>query len=245
MLAADERADAPLLLSSLLDISGRYKIPGVVAVIKDHIRKEWPTTLSGWAIRQLELKSTGAHGTLPEPVSAIQFATTYDIPSILPAAFYHLAILPTKHDWRESREAAAAASYHVNVNAARWSSLDGPSAVRFAKGRDAMVEYYFAHVEDNMEPPVDQFNRRRETGCTCDFSALQTEIKLSGVCQNLDPLQELQTLVDRCDHLYRFCEACLVRVRGNFARLRVDIWNELPYFFAVGPWALDGLTWDA
>ncbi|EKM50913.1 uncharacterized protein PHACADRAFT_104048 [Phanerochaete carnosa HHB-10118-sp] len=229
-LAAGRRADSPLLLSGLLDISDKYKIPGIVSVIKEHVRKEWPTTLAGWEIRQIELQSTATHDILPEPVSAIQFATAYDIPSILPAAFYHLAVLPTKRDWHDvpERPSLPAQSYPVaNSHAARWFSLDDCNAVRFTKGRDAMLEYYFAHFADNMVPVTDAYGRR-DTGCICKFESLQTEMQCAGVCQNLDCLQELKRLIERCDHAHGFCGRCVTRVRQNFAKLRADIWNRLP-----------------
>lgn len=195
-------------------------------------------------MRQLELSTSPAHDILPEAVSAIQFATAYDIPEILPAAFYQLAVTQTKRDWRESGALASAPAPPVtNVSAARWFTLDETNAVRFAKGRDAMVEYYFAHVERDIDRPPNRFPHE-PYGCRCVYTALKTEIKMQCVTRNLDCLRELQNLVDRCDHDYGLCGTCMPRIRSHFRRLRVELWDRLPQFFGVMPGA-NRLGWSA
>ena len=46
----------------------------------------------------------------PEPASAIRFATEFGCPSILPAAFYQLAITDPSADWDEYRDTAGDAA---------------------------------------------------------------------------------------------------------------------------------------
>lgn len=175
---------------------------------------------------------------LPEPVSAIQFATTYELPSILPAAFYLLAITPTKRDWNDHQP--------PNINAARWFSLSDSNAVRFAKGRDAMLEFYLSEAERDLAPQRDTYGWT--TGpdryhCTCDFDPLKLELKLLAVSHHLDCLKGLQNLMDRCEHRHKFCLNCMIRMHNHFRRVRTEVWKKLPDFFIVKE---DGhrLTWN-
>ncbi|KIP05294.1 hypothetical protein PHLGIDRAFT_161150 [Phlebiopsis gigantea 11061_1 CR5-6] len=239
-LAAEQRADLPLQLCGLLDISTRYHVQGVVSTIKDHIRKEWPVTLRGWEVRQLEFDSTPIlHDVLPEAVSAIQFATEYNIPSILPAAFYLLSITPTNSDWRDQIPKS-------NVSSARWFSLDDSNAVRFAKGRDAMIAFYLDEAA-KLDPGQDQYGFNMlstHPRCKCDYSPLLLELRLLAVNRHLDCLRALSILSDRCKHDHKLCTSCMTRMRTHFQHMRTEIWKKLPDFFIVRE---DGnrITWNA
>lgn len=189
-------------------------------------------------MRQLEIIKSISYDLLPEPVSAIQFATTYELPSILPAAFYLLAITPTKRDWNDHQP--------PNIKAARWFSLSDSNSVRFVKGRDAMLEFYLSETGRDLAPPRNVHGYVVSidgSSCNCDFDPLKLELKLLAVSHHLDCLKELQNLMDRCEHHHKFCANCMIRMRNHFQRVRSDIWRKLPEFFIVKE---DGhcLTWN-
>lgn len=193
------------------------------------MRKDWPTTLAGWEVRQFELQaSPTTHDLYPEPVSAIQFATHAGTPSVLPAAFYQLAITPTSRDWRDDRLHDAGATT-INAAAARWHMLDAANAVRFLKGRDALIRFYFERVKERLDRPADTAR------CRCDLAALRLEIESQAVNRELDCLWELQQFATRPDRLQGLCDGCQGRIRTGFRDLRVEIWRNLPDFFSGNP----------
>jgi hypothetical protein len=75
-----------------------------------HVEADWPQSLWQWDMLEAEIlvmeetwcneyKNGPIDDYLPEPTSAIRLARECDIPSILPATFYHLSHLSIEDSW--------------------------------------------------------------------------------------------------------------------------------------------------
>ena len=99
--------NTPVLVQGALKLAMKYECDALRHRIVSSLEADWPQTLAQWDARRAEavllrsehsLQLTGRvnglylDDRLPEPASAIRLASDYGIPSILPAAFYTLAI---------------------------------------------------------------------------------------------------------------------------------------------------------
>lgn len=75
---------------------------------------------------------------LAEPAAAIKFAHDFDVPAVLPAAFYRLAITDPGDNWTSGRTSADP----PEVGSARWDCLDAPTFMRLMRGKDILTGEY-------------------------------------------------------------------------------------------------------
>jgi hypothetical protein len=102
--------NTPLLVHGVLKMATKYQFDRLRERIVKHVESDWPTTLHAWDFRQAEIiryqkdhpepkEGEFTHEHFPEPVSAIRLAREFNIPTILPAAFYHLSTVPPENHW--------------------------------------------------------------------------------------------------------------------------------------------------
>ena len=147
---------------------------------------DWPTTLDEWLVledelekaarEELGLHSLGMDNRFPEPASAIRIALDYNIPSILPAAFYTLSRIRAKEDWLRRRKSNwryrnvdvdnDSVFNRSGLRTARWDLLekDALYCLLLGKGLLADCELDFdqlflitEQVADNIEQFVESF----------------------------------------------------------------------------------------
>ena len=79
----------------------KYEVDSIRDLIKHHIEADWPHTLYEWELWQSRIShltevveddsdAPPLAAQLPEPVSALLFATEFGCHSILPTLFYYL-----------------------------------------------------------------------------------------------------------------------------------------------------------
>ena len=96
-------------------LAEKYDIQAVQRHIKQCIQGGWPQSLYQWDQHIEGIKRYGSERALaqeveypddvyPEPVVAINFALEFDLPDILPAAYYHLYTIGPMQDWTECRK---------------------------------------------------------------------------------------------------------------------------------------------
>ena len=100
------------LLRGVLAVANKYEMDRLWQQVVLRLEANWPQTLWQWdwleaEIHAMELTWVQAHGGsdvpylndhLPEPVSTIALAHDYNIPTLLPSAFYHLSCLSIYDD---------------------------------------------------------------------------------------------------------------------------------------------------
>ncbi|KDQ49270.1 hypothetical protein JAAARDRAFT_63790 [Jaapia argillacea MUCL 33604] len=97
----------PLEVRGFLELATKYQADRLWDYIVRNLVADWPQWLPGWDALEREYSSEAnelaehldeneivdVEDSYPEPASAIRIATDFDIPEILPAAFYALSQL--------------------------------------------------------------------------------------------------------------------------------------------------------
>lgn len=120
-----------------------------------HIEADWPRTLEEWwhfrnaymsKVKWAELLDDAEESipsieqSFPEPVAAIRLAYDFDIPSILPAAFYRLAVTSTYHSWNTEKTVPRAKA----LFSARWELLTAADWMRLSQAKEKLTSEYRA-----------------------------------------------------------------------------------------------------
>jgi hypothetical protein len=145
----------PLVIAGPLRVAKKYQINALVDRLQQQFLADWPDSYLGWEMLEEEIeqhkkflgksklpnKSTthiaSVDDSFPEPCSAIQFAREFDLPQILPAAFYHLARIKFKNDWDVLRTGS---DVSLDVRSARWTLLSREDLFCLIQGRDYLMQ---------------------------------------------------------------------------------------------------------
>ncbi|KAH9929673.1 uncharacterized protein B0H18DRAFT_873780 [Fomitopsis serialis] len=234
--------NTPVLVEGTLKLATKYECDAIRTRIVENFEADWPQTLAQWDARRSEcilLRSEHAQqftgkinglyldDRLPEPASAIRVATDYVIPSILPAAFYQLALLSTDADWDEYR---ANPGKHLRFGArtARWRLLDKRDLMRLVHGQKLLAGHTRAIG-------TDIFGKRCQRGIKACAKA-RTEcwkyFQENAPVSMDDPLDILYDC-SRLETLFTDlpCGACVQDVATSAEKRRRELWRSLPAIF--------------
>ncbi|GJE96790.1 BTB domain-containing protein [Phanerochaete sordida] len=137
----------PARARGAMRLARKYDVDAVRTRIVQRLEADWPKDVIEWlrlcadVRKRTELRDAidrmyvGAPSPepapfVPEPASAVRFAREFDVPSILPAAFYALALTDVRADWD-----APGARRSELFAAARWTLLDATDVLRVARGK--------------------------------------------------------------------------------------------------------------
>ncbi|KAI0341740.1 hypothetical protein BDW22DRAFT_1331839 [Trametopsis cervina] len=261
MTAALQRLDPnnALRVIGLLRLTAKYQMESIHTALLRCIQSDWPSTLHDWDRLQIEVEharerlqhsncmitdddesaQTYLDDTFPEPASAILLATTFSCPSILPAAFYQLAVTEASADWDEYRSSEAEPDTefeHQTVlsrggRTARWTLLDQTNLLRYIRGR-ARLDEWLPDIEDCITSPLGAAECMIPQSCGWARTESHRDFLLEGPgrVRPFDPLGALKYLLDMLPHI-SFCPVCSSHIRGELLRVRQEIWDELPSIF--------------
>ena len=145
--------EAALRIAKLGD---KYQVDSIGQAILAHLRTMWPTTLTD-LLRMVKARADWAKlyhteeasynqpldsklhlcESFPEPASAIRLARDYDIPAILPAAFYILATSDPDAPWPDRGVFRGKKLLRTSVPA-NWALLEDGDRLRLFRGRDRL-----------------------------------------------------------------------------------------------------------
>lgn len=152
----------PDAVRSILLLANKYQVDSIRRRIIERLESDWPQSIQLWDRLEAEIEVMKApfydeYGNaevdglpmddiLPEPASAIRLARDCDIPSILPAAFYHLSRLSIEHDWERARRTPGEYTefsqfYGPKQRTAHWSLFDGEDMRRVLRGKAKILKY--------------------------------------------------------------------------------------------------------
>lgn len=220
----------------------KYECDALRARIVESLEADWPQTLAQWDARRAEsILARSEHGQqftgrvnglylddrLPEPASAIRIASDYNVPSILPAAFYQLALLSTDADWDEYR---ANPGKHLRFGArtARWRLLDKRDLMRLVHGQKLLAAYTRAIGTDIFGVRC----QRGVKGCAKMRNDCWKYFQENAPISMDDPLDILYDCM-RLDTLFTDlpCSACVGDISVKAEKKRRELWRSLPAFF--------------
>lgn len=210
--------------------------------IVENIEADWPRDIQAWFEfhGSIEIKSrwwdlvcieegtmTPVEYQVPEPVSAIRLATRFNIPSILPAAFYRLAITDVKCDLCEG------VCHGITNFGAEWHGLDTESWLRVSRGRNRLIGKYF-----EMEAVYRRPRGRCESVDRCTQGRKKL-LKRHKSAFGIDYVKRPDILGLLFDALHsgaiswEVCEKCTGVVDRRMKEMVDTIWQELPNIFEL------------
>ncbi|KZT08652.1 uncharacterized protein LAESUDRAFT_811264 [Laetiporus sulphureus 93-53] len=235
--------NTPVLVEGTLKLATKYECDALRARIVENIEADWPQTLAQWDARRAEFILARSEHTqqftgkvnglylddrLPEPASAIRIASDYNIPSILPAAFYQLALLSTDADW-DAYRANPGKNLRFGARSARWRLLDTHDLLRLVHGQRELAAY-------TRSIGTDIFGRRCQRGiksCTKARAECWRYFQENAPVSMDDPLDILYDC-SRLDTLFEDdvpCAQCVQDISTMAERKRRELWRSLPAFF--------------
>lgn len=214
-----------------------------------HVEADWPQSLWQWDRLEAEIRamreswheehespSSGKYidDHLPEPASAIRLARECDIPSILPASFYHLSRLSI-HDYRctpQSRTGALDASNKDISNGnrtAEWSILSPDDYICLLKGRAKLISI----AQDLFN--IGQICNRQHSTATCSLARELTLLAdIRDICrQSPDLLETLRRYSEQETFGDRICSRCSIYIRRELKIFRHTVWVQIPEYFSL------------
>ncbi|EKM51455.1 uncharacterized protein PHACADRAFT_187954 [Phanerochaete carnosa HHB-10118-sp] len=265
--------DFPVNAWGLMNLATKYQVDSLCKRIANHLEQQWPQTLEAYVQAQLTIrKAYGSQWMLkaplnpggvlsersiylsfPEPGAAIRLATDFDIPSILPAAFYSLSTSGPARDWESARDIA---SHSLTTRPARWELLNDDNLLRYYRAKYSLKKK-LAQLSNVLR---DIFSDRGDNPCTGEspYTIDDNEMTLSpcitivlkvietgmrskaedtsdalGVVQGADPLMKLFDLTADVDN-WELCMRCADAAKKRLLERMHALWNELPEIFNLG-----------
>ncbi|KAH8099437.1 hypothetical protein BXZ70DRAFT_300842 [Cristinia sonorae] len=236
--------NTPVLVSGALKLAMKYECDALRKRIVENLEADWPNTLAQWDARCSEAviarsehsqqptgKINGLYldDRLPEPASAIRIASDYNIPSILPAAFYQLALLSTDADWDRYRESLSGGKHlRFGARTARWSLLDKKDLMRLLRGQKHVASYTRSIDTDLFSPRCPRMSK----GCPKAKADCWKYFQENAPISMDDPLDVLADCM-RLDSLFTElpCATCVTEIGVMAEKKRSELWRRLPAFF--------------
>ena len=223
-------------------VARKYQVDSLIRVLVRHVSDDWPTTLTEWILRRAQVaqfeKLEGCSSDLfediwtndlfPEPAAAIRLAIDFNIPSILPCAFYTLAGIKPENDWDMYHDKGGNDNPIYDMECtARWLVLDRDSLYFTILGRDKLqrrqYEFHLAgHCSsctsiEKCSKILTGFDKTYHE----ELRRLKTPI----------PLQTLLDAIPRVAEL-ELCLGCHFWATRQIDKEMQSIWKDLPQIFS-------------
>ena len=230
-------------IKHLLQVSTGFDIPHIRTQLIPRLEQDWPPTLFRWDSLEVEIEGlknvwkddpipSYFDDYLPEPASAIRLGFECDLPSILPAAFYHLSRLTITQDRRALRKDPENVKHsELSRRTADWGALAASDFIHLMKGQLQLSLAVDEMVLD--EPRLYSLPKEHfvQGGCSLDGQwDFWNEIKRS--CKKThDVLKMLNECVQRVQSRTEFCCACRLDIQRALKHMRQELWSRLPEYF--------------
>lgn len=230
-------------MRGILLLANKYEIKSVCTRIVKHIEADWPKTLEEWYLQRCEFEKKihfcdvqegGWPGEpwehqFPEPAAAIRIATDCNIPSILPAAYYRLAISEIERTWGVYEDDQETKQKQLS---ARWDLLEREDWKRWARGKHELFEMH-KELEDVCFDQADDCED--ETECSETRIALyqaHTQYETATFYQQPDIIWEIFRYLEKTGST-EFCQMCKRAVKDRLQKFLDAAWKKLPDIFRL------------
>ena len=240
----------PQLVKQILRLSNKYGMDHFRHRIVEHLELDWPQSLDQWDKLEDEIHSIKISGhtqqsndprlqwtypddRLPEPASAIRLGRDCEVPSILPAAFYHISRLSILNDWHDVRRKLDSSSIHHELydgcRTAKWNLLAAEDLVCLLKGRERLAMaasemLQIVHPEEDEHWPNEYCIRR----CFRVTEDIQNACRYSR-----DILCVTRLYMERGRLTEQTCQLCRTSIQQALSSFRHQLWARLPEIFGL------------
>ena len=230
----------------------KYQVDTIRARIIAIMHDNWPTTFDEWLCWEAEAAIvTTAHTDgelinmpslkrcLPEPAAVLRFAQDWDVPSLLPFAFYTLAGIYGVNTWEMRYGLSFCFSTRGTARLARWDMLDAADRDGLARVRplltekidevwDAFVDRSPCDQLEEVESPCETARHECRESWECVVSLWKEEV-LSGVADGdiiiaPDPLDFLEKML-ASRNKWKACDQCDVWMKGRIRDAQRGVWD--------------------
>ncbi|EJD42417.1 hypothetical protein AURDEDRAFT_115054 [Auricularia subglabra TFB-10046 SS5] len=238
--------DASGRAESLLRVANKWDVDALRSDVVDFLEREWPSALEAWDEREEAIREQIAEGLIesgtdgPDAAQTITIASEYNIPSILPSAYYHLnrvfmdraLLAPSAPPSPSKTNSPTADSALFSIQSVvRFDGTLSPAVLRtLLRGRTALSSFI---AQQEREGSV------CGNGPCCCRAVLNTwwgpfaqQLKVG--MRSRDPLAVMHDAAAGLQALYGACGSCQRKARATLLDRRVAIWERLPQFFAGG-----------
>ncbi|KAH7924482.1 hypothetical protein BV22DRAFT_505902 [Leucogyrophana mollusca] len=241
--------DTPDKIRACLLLAKKYQVQSLYDHLVALFRADWPADLKEWddleeevAFRLDQVNSDfsglreawDVDNSFPEPASAIQLAHDFDIPEVLPAAYYHLSRLKLTQDrdgWRTQKgqpfSEMTSEEIFIRLRAgertARWSLVTLQDLRRVILWRESLQDQI---------PRLEERYRGVVCGNACDAQLRLVLRKIPTGTSDL--LAELKEAFSDAKLARReFCASCTADIGERNEIVRENIWSEMKAFFLL------------
>lgn len=229
----------PGFVTPILEISRKYEIDRIREQIEGHIESDWPQTLHDWDRLEREIKSMTKDTRikciddyLPEPAAAIKLAHQFDIPTILPTAFYHLSRLSILDDWDKTHADPPITTLNRTQRTAKWGLLSARDFHCLLLGKAEFAEILRRCIGAEELVHTRIIARTRET---LHEQCRVGEAAWRAICDrcslSADPLALLESESIGSEDDKSRCPTCIVGLRAKIPTVRAMIWEKLGILF--------------
>ncbi|KAH7905914.1 hypothetical protein BJ138DRAFT_1105594 [Hygrophoropsis aurantiaca] len=239
--------ETPNIHKSVLSLSTKYGMDRMRNHIVSLLERDWPQTLWHWDSLEDEIdrlictwddSGSPTHPDsrlddyFPEPAAAICLAREFSVPSILPAAFYHLSRLSIRDDWASTRRCPSSDPGAQWQRTAKWELLPSEDLICLLSGREKL-KGFAAEILG-----LEGFPSDAHEDIECEPLALRVFLqKIYEACGDTnDILAVLRRFAEGRSQLdpKKLCFLCRDMVQDQTKDLRTRIWTELAEVFCKG-----------
>lgn len=263
-------------IAKILKIAQKYQVASVHPLMEQQLASDWPTSHVDWlrlrndeekiaemttareySIKYprrypLGIKLKSMDAMYAEPVAVIQLAIEYNFPSVLPAAFYCLSLIPVSRHWNHKynmhydSDCPLAPELELSdmitdlmrkiphrLRSARWSDLDREAmyclllgkSLLSARGLDLQAEGLLSLGAHRLSPGG-------PCNCKSWLEDLRKVVRKTDTVMYSDPLGDLQDLATQVSN-YGGCLACKSYMLKSIDDEMKILWDELPRIFSI------------
>ncbi|KAF7791801.1 hypothetical protein EIP86_002825 [Pleurotus ostreatoroseus] len=220
-------ADKPLRFSGPIRLAMKYEIEEIKNTMIKEVEDDWPQSLDAYEAwfkeraRIIRSHSKDFWNHIPEPASAMQFATEFGCNQMIDAVIYHLA--------RASPDDALPVDRKTSQqpHRVRWNLLDGRNLFR--------VLYAHADFRSNWLPKFRALLIGQSPLCMSKH-CYQTMHTLVNSAAN-DVLESTSVTIDRL-RTCGICRRCIGVIEENapqIHKLQVNLWKTLRCYATIEP----------
>ncbi|TFY79585.1 hypothetical protein EWM64_g4430 [Hericium alpestre] len=244
----------PTIARPVLALSTKYEIAHLRTLIVDRLEADWPLTLDQWDELQYTISiwrkyhigpgripSPFIDDFFPEPASAICLARDFNIPKILPVAFYHLLRVPITNDWdplhEESPRGEIDSAPLCGARTAKLGLLRAEELLIMLRGRHEFLVVFGEAVDAisvNAEHPdpdrcsiEDSYKGIGDLKEDCE-TALQSHENSDDIFTLLLPESWAKEKAK-----WNMCSECKSKIVNEVEGVRRALWDLLPQIFGL------------
>ncbi|KAI0315093.1 hypothetical protein OF83DRAFT_1285097 [Amylostereum chailletii] len=233
-----DRSNFPGMYEGILRLAQKYDAQELREIVVEGVRREWPTTLKRWNAKRLILDINAelvedqplddedswllSYEVYPNPAQAIRLAVQFDIPDILPVAFYNLACIFMDR----SRDS------DLKDQEVMLDGLSSPELRRLVLGTAALRAE--VRTVDHFLYPAHGFCSGSDGACQ-DTIAAWCKTALLSMYESSDLLEWLRLQEKDMDFtkLHHVCGPCSERTKKTLRARAGAIWVKLPSLFGL------------